>query len=81
MLPLRVRLYCVVQSVVRDLYGNDIFTAPADLTSSAGGKDAVLLESWKAHKTGFQQGVALFNKNPKKGIAFMQEHVSVPSTA
>ena len=38
-------------------------------------KEAALLESWKAYKTGFQQGVALFNKKPKKGIAFMQEQV------
>ena len=38
-------------------------------------KEAQLLESWKAYKTGFQQGIALFNKKPKKGIAFMQEQV------
>jgi len=45
---------------------------------NAGGppdKEAQLLESWKAYKTGFQQGIALFNKKPKKGVAFMQEQV------
>lgn len=43
---------------------------------AAGGGDAVkeaaLLESWKAYKRGFQQGVALFNVKPKKGVAFLQ---------
>ena len=50
---------------------------PADHAGEAAGpdKEAALLESWKAYKTGFQQGVALFNKKPKKGIAFMQEQV------
>jgi hypothetical protein len=57
-----------------------IYTAhlhPADHAGEAAGpdKEAALLESWKAYKTGFQQGVALFNKKPKKGIAFMQEQV------
>jgi hypothetical protein len=49
----------------------------ADHAGEAAGpdKEAALLESWKAYKTGFQQGVALFNKKPKKGIAFMQEQV------
>ena len=41
-------------------------------------KEAQLLESWKAYKTGFQQGIALFNKKPKKGVAFMQEQVRTP---
>ena len=47
---------------------------------AAGGppdKEAQLLESWKAYKTGFQQGIALFNKKPKKGIAFMQDEVRI----
>jgi hypothetical protein len=35
-------------------------------------REAQLLESWKAYKRGFQQGVALFNAKPKKGIAFLQ---------
>ena len=43
---------------------------------AAGGGDAVreaaLLESWKAYKRGFQQGIALFNVKPKKGVAFLQ---------
>ena len=30
------------------------------------------LESWKAYKKGFQEGIALFNQKPKKGIAFLQ---------
>ena len=41
-------------------------------------KEAQLLESWKAYKTGFQQGIALFNKKPKKGVAFMQDQVRTP---
>lgn len=35
-------------------------------------KEAQLLESWKAYKKGFHEGVALFNDKPKRGIAFMQ---------
>lgn len=31
-----------------------------------------MLESWKAFKVVFQQGVALFNQKPKKGIAYLQ---------
>ena len=42
-------------------------------------KEAALLESWKAYKTGFQQGINLFNKKPKKGIAFMQEQARLAS--
>lgn len=30
------------------------------------------LESWKAYKKGFQEGIALFNQKPKKGVAFLQ---------
>ena len=37
-------------------------------------KEAQLLESWKAYKKGFHEGVALFNEKPKKGVAFMQVH-------
>jgi len=48
---------------------------------AAGGGDAVreaaLLESWKAYKRGFQQGVALFNAKPKKGVAFLQARAAV----
>ena len=35
-------------------------------------REAELLESWKAYKKGFQQGIALFNKKPRKGVSFMQ---------
>ena len=35
-------------------------------------KQAQMLESWKAYKRTFQEGVALFNKKPKSGIAFLQ---------
>lgn len=41
--------------------------------SEGGERQAVLLESWKGYKRQFQQGVALFNQKPKKGVAFMQE--------
>lgn len=87
----QVRLLCSVDCVKRscckscrqgiDAGRNCIFNAVhaylADHASEAAGpdKEAALLESWKAYKTGFQQGVALFNKKPKKGIAFMQEQV------
>ncbi|KAL3151968.1 hypothetical protein ABBQ32_001092 [Trebouxia sp. C0010 RCD-2024] len=47
---------------------------PAALKDADSTKEAQLLESWKAYKKGFQEGIALFNKKPKKGIAFMQEH-------
>lgn len=45
---------------------------PAALKDADSTKEAQLLESWKAYKKGFQEGIALFNKKPKKGIAFMQ---------
>lgn len=35
-------------------------------------KQAQMLEGWKAFKRVFQEGVALFNKKPKKGIAYLQ---------
>eukprot|EP00891_Asterochloris_glomerata_P002829 jgi/Astpho2/2829/e_gw1.00050.8.1_t len=46
---------------------------PASLRDADSTREAQLLESWKAYKKGFQQGIALFNKKPKKGIAYMQE--------
>ena len=45
---------------------------PAAIKDADSTKEAQLLESWKAYKKGFQEGIALFNKKPKKGIAFMQ---------
>ncbi|DBA82002.1 TPA: hypothetical protein ACH3X1_007704 [Trebouxia sp. C0004] len=47
---------------------------PAAIKDADSTREAQLLESWKAYKKGFQEGIALFNKKPKKGIAFMQEH-------
>ena len=44
----------------------------AQLKDADPNREAQLLESWKAYKKGFQQGIALFNKKPKKGIALMQ---------
>lgn len=43
-------------------------------------KEAELLESWKAYKKGFQQGIALFNKKPRKGVTFMQARPVSPLT-
>ena len=45
---------------------------PAAIKDADSTKEAQLLESWKAYKKGFQEGIALFNKKPKKGVAFMQ---------
>lgn len=45
---------------------------PAALKEADSTREAQLLESWKAYKKGFQEGIAIFNKKPKKGIAFMQ---------
>lgn len=64
------------QSPGADVVGAD--DASAGAGGEGGDKEAALLESWKAYKTGFQQGIALFNKKPKKGIAFMQEQVTYP---
>jgi brefeldin A-inhibited guanine nucleotide-exchange protein len=50
--------------------------AESGLGSAAGDgeqRQAALLESWKGYKRQFQQGVALFNQKPKKGIGYMQE--------
>ncbi len=44
----------------------------AALANADSAPEAQLLESWKAYKKGFQQGIALFNAKPKKGIAFLQ---------
>ena len=49
---------------------------PASLRDADSTREAQLLESWKAYKKGFQQGIALFNKKPKKGIAYMQVSLS-----
>ena len=45
---------------------------PAGIKDADSTREAQLLESWKAYKKGFQEGISLFNKKPKKGIAFMQ---------
>lgn len=50
----------------------------AALANADSAPEAQLLESWKAYKKGFQQGVALFNAKPKKGIAYLQV-VNLPS--
>ena len=44
----------------------------AALSSGDSTKEAQLLETWKAYKKGFQQGIALFNVKPKKGVAYLQ---------
>ena len=46
----------------------------AALSSGDSTKEAQLLEIWKAYKKGFQQGIALFNVKPKKGVAYLQVH-------
>ena len=46
----------------------------AALGSGDSTREAQLLETWKAYKKGFQQGIALFNVKPKKGIAYLQVH-------
>ena len=45
---------------------------PAALKEADSTREAQLLESWKAYKKGFQEGISIFNQKPKKGIAFMQ---------
>lgn len=62
----------VQQSPGVDVVGGD---EGAALAGEGGDKEAALLDRWKAYKTDFQSGIALFNKKPKKGIAYMQEHV------
>lgn len=39
-----------------------------------------LLQSWKAFKRAFEEGVALFNRKPTKGIAFLQEQKLIGSS-
>jgi len=39
-----------------------------------------LLQSWKAFKRAFEEGVALFNRKPAKGIAFLQEQKLIGSS-
>lgn len=53
---------------------------PAALKEADSTREAQLLESWKAYKKGFQEGIAIFNKKPKKGIAFMQVHLKCMSS-
>ena len=36
-----------------------------------------MVEGWKAFKRVFQEGVALFNQKPKKGIAYLQVRASI----
>ena len=47
----------------------------AALSSGDSTKEAQLLETWKAYKKGFQQGIALFNVKPKKGVAYLQVYI------
>ena len=54
------------------ILGMQDMDVPAALKDADSTREAQLLESWKAYKKGFQEGIALFNKKPKKGIAFMQ---------
>ncbi|KAL0051487.1 hypothetical protein WJX82_008426 [Trebouxia sp. C0006] len=63
----------VLQSMMMST-GNLDMDVPAAIKDADSTREAQLLESWKAYKKGFQEGIALFNKKPKKGIAFMQEH-------
>lgn len=51
----------------------------AALGSGDSTREAQLLETWKAYKKGFQQGIALFNLKPKKGIAYLQVCLSLRS--
>ncbi len=53
----------------------------AALAGADSTREAQLLESWKAYKRGFQQGIALFNAKPKKGIAFLQVLLHAAHTA
>ena len=45
---------------------------PSQLRDADSAKEAQLLETWKAYKKGFQEGISIFNKKPKKGISFLQ---------
>ncbi|KAL0026445.1 hypothetical protein WJX79_010345 [Trebouxia sp. C0005] len=63
----------VLQSMMMSTSNLDM-DIPAAIKDADSTREAQLLESWKAYKKGFQEGIALFNKKPKKGIAFMQEH-------
>lgn len=53
----------------------------AALGSGDSAREAQVLETWKAYKKGFQQGVALFNVKPKKGIAYLQVRMLCPPWA
>lgn len=46
---------------------------PASSPGPGSGNQAELLQAWKAFKRVFEEGVALFNRKPKKGLAFLQE--------
>jgi len=48
-------------------------SAPIDASGPGGVNQAELLQAWKAFKKLFEEGVALFNRKPKKGLAFLQE--------
>ena len=45
---------------------------PSQFRDADSAKEAQLLETWKAYKKGFQEGISIFNKKPKKGISFLQ---------
>ena len=45
---------------------------PPQFRDADSAKEAQLLETWKAYKKGFQEGISKFNKKPKQGISFMQ---------
>ena len=43
-----------------------------ELNDADSAREAQLLEQWKAYKKGFQEGIKVFNKKPKQGIAYLQ---------
>lgn len=53
---------------------------PLQFRDADSAKEAQLLETWKAYKKGFQEGISIFNKKPKKGISFLQV-IFIPTPA
>ena len=54
---------------------------PPNLGDEIDRRQGELLESWKAFKRAFEEGVYLFNQKPKKGIEFLQQHKLIGASA
>lgn len=72
-----MKLSCLHLSTERMAAVKQEGDVPVQFRDADSAKEAQLLETWKAYKKGFQEGIGIFNKKPKKGISFLQVNISL----